>query len=137
MSFGYHPYLRIPGEQRSGWQVALGARQRVLLDRAMIPTGEREPVGRRRFTLAGQTLDHGFDALDQPAAFEATAGDVALRVGFLDGYSYAQVYAPADQDFICFEPMTGPTNALVSGEGLALVAPGERYRAAFRVSISG
>jgi aldose 1-epimerase len=44
---------------------------------------------------------------------------------------------PPDQDFICFEPMTAPTNALVNGEGLALVAPGERYRAAFRVSISG
>jgi aldose 1-epimerase len=47
------------------------------------------------------------------------------------------VYAPVDGDFICFEPMTARTNALVSGEGLALVAPGQQYRAAFRVSISG
>jgi aldose 1-epimerase len=137
VSFGYHPYLRIPEETRSGWHVALGARERLLLDEAMIPTGGREPVPRRRFELAERSLDDAFADLDDPAEFEAAAGEIALRIRFLDGYTYAQVYAPPDQDFICFEPMTAPTNALVNGEGLALVAPGERYRAAFRVSISG
>jgi galactose mutarotase-like enzyme len=136
VSFGYHPYLRIPDEKRSRWRVKLGARQRLLLDEAMIPTGGREPVARRRFTLAEQGLDDAFDALDTPPGFEAAAGNVALRVQFLEGYSYAQVYAPVDQDFICFEPMTAPTNALVSGERLTLVASGEQYRAAFRISIS-
>ena len=136
VSFGYHPYLHIPEEKRSGWRVALGARERLLLDEAMIPTGAREPVAPRCFILAQQVLDDGYAALDDPAEFEAAAGNVALRVRFLDGYGCAQVYAPAGQDFVCFEPMTAPTNALVSGEGLALVAPGARYRAAFRVSIS-
>jgi galactose mutarotase-like enzyme len=94
-------------------------------------------VARRRFTLAEQSLDDGFDALDRPASFETSAGGVSLRVDFLQGYSYAQVYAPAGREFICFEPMTAPTNALVGGDGLALVAPGEQYRAAFRVAVSG
>jgi galactose mutarotase-like enzyme len=137
VSFGYHPYLRIPNQARSRWRITLGARERLLLDEAMIPTGEREPVAGRSFTLAEQVLDDAFDALDEPPQFEASAGNVALRVRFVEGYSYAQVYAPADQDFICLEPMTAPTNALVSGEGLALVPPGQQYRAAFRVSISG
>jgi galactose mutarotase-like enzyme len=136
VSFGYHPYLRIPQEERSVWRVTLGAGERLLLDDTMIPTGEREPVAHRRFTLADQVLDDGFGTLDVPAAFRAAAGDATVTVGFLEGYSYAQVYAPAGGDFICFEPMTAPTNALDSGEGLALVAPGEQYRAAFRVSIS-
>ncbi len=137
VSFGYHPYLQIPEEERSGWEVRLGARRRLLLDGAMIPTGAREPVACRRFTLAGRVLDDGFDGVDTPGLFEASAGDVRLRVRFLEGYSYAQVYAPADQDFICFEPMTAPTNALVSGDGLTIVAPGRQYRAAFRVSVAG
>jgi galactose mutarotase-like enzyme len=137
VSFGYHPYLRIPEEERSEWRVTLGARERLLLDDAMPPRGARAPAARQRFTLAEQVLDDGFGAVDVPAAFQAAAGDVALTVGFLEGYSYAQVFAPAGTDFICFEPMTAPTNALVSGDGLELVAPRDQYRAAFRVSISG
>jgi aldose 1-epimerase len=135
-SFGYHPYLRIPEQPRSRWQVRLGARQRLLLDQTMIPTGAREPVSQRSFTLTQHALDDSFDALEDPASFAAAAGDVALKVEFLEGYSYAQVYAPADQDFICFEPMTAPTNALISGNALALVAPGQQHRAAFRISIA-
>ncbi len=135
VSFGYHPYLRIPKEERSGWEVKLAVRGHLLLDGAMIPTGEREPVARRRFTLAERFLDDGFDEIDTPAVFEAAAGDGAVKLEFLDGYPYAQVYAPAGHDFICFEPMTAPANALVSGDGLMLVAPGRTYRAAFRVSL--
>jgi galactose mutarotase-like enzyme len=137
VSFGYHPYLRVPEAARSGWYVVLGARQRLLLDEAMIPTGERERVARQRFTLAGRDLDDGFDDLEKPPSFKAGAGNVALEVEFLEGYSYAQVYAPVQGDFICCEPMTAPANALVSGDGLTLVAPGQQHRAAFRVSISG
>jgi galactose mutarotase-like enzyme len=135
VSFGYHPYLCFPDEARSRWHVTLGARQRLLLDEAMIPTGEREPVARQRFALAEHDLDDGFDALEKPASFVAAAANTAVKVEFLEGYRYAQVYAPTAENFICFEPMTAPANALVSGDGLTLVAPGRCYSAAFRVSL--
>ena len=35
VSFGYHPYLRIPEEERSGWRVTLAARERLLHDDAL------------------------------------------------------------------------------------------------------
>ena len=54
---------------------------------------------------------------------------------FEQGYPLAQVYAPPGEDYICFEPMTAPTNALVSGERLQLVAPGEEYNARFSISV--
>jgi galactose mutarotase-like enzyme len=38
-------------------------------------------------------------------------------------------------DAICFEPMTAPTNALVSGEALTVLAPGERYSATFSITV--
>ena len=53
-----------------------------------------------------------------------------------EGYPVAQVFAPAADDVICFEPMTAPTNALSSGDRLALVAPGERYTATFSITVT-
>jgi len=58
-----------------------------------------------------------------------------VSVALLEGYGYAQVFAPADQAYIALEPMTAPTNALASGRGLRLVPPGASFRTAFRVGI--
>ena len=133
--FGYHPYLCIPGIPREAWRVTLGAFRRLVLDEHMIPTGEREPIERRCLYLEGASLDDCFDALSVPAEFEASAGKVALKVDFVEGYSYAQVYAPRGKGYICFEPMTAPANALRSGYGLMTVGPGEVHRTAFTISI--
>jgi aldose 1-epimerase len=136
VAFGYHPYLTLPGSPRRAWRVRLGAFRRLLLDERMIPTGEREPVQRRSFRLGERSLDDGFDALSVPAEFAAMGGTAAVTGEFRIGYSFAQVYAPPDQEFICFEPMTAPANALCSGDGLQLVAPGEEYRAEYSIRVS-
>jgi galactose mutarotase-like enzyme len=136
VSFGYHPYTRVPAGSRDDWLVTLGASDRIVLDDRSIPTGERAAIDRESFHLDGTSLDDAFDAPADGAAFEATAGGATLTVTFLAGYSYAQVFAPAGQEFICFEPMTAPTNALNSGDGLTVVEPGRSYRAAFRIALS-
>jgi galactose mutarotase-like enzyme len=139
VSFGYHPYTRVPAGSRDDWLVTLGADDRLVLDDQSIPTGKRAPIeagAAEPFSLEGKSLDDAFDAASESAAFEASAGDARLTVTFLAGYSYAQVFAPAGQEFICFEPMTAPTNALNSGDGLTVIDPGSSYRAAFRVALS-
>jgi galactose mutarotase-like enzyme len=136
VAFGYHPYLRLPDVPRSEWEVALGASERLVTDERMIPTGERRPLEKRVFTLGDDSWDDGLAGLTTPPVFSVSAGRLSLAVIFEDGYRVAQVYAPAGQDLICFEPMTAPTNALVDGRGLVLVVPGEEYRAAFRVAVT-
>jgi aldose 1-epimerase len=136
VSFGYHPYTRVPAGSRDDWLVTLGAADQLVLDDHSIPTGERAAVDREPFRLDGTSLDDAFDALSESPSFEAAAGDARLTVTFLAGYSYAQVFAPAGQEFICFEPMTAPTNALNSGDGLTIIQPGASYRAAFRIAVS-
>ena len=37
---------------------------------------------------------------------------------------------------IAFEPMTAPTNALVSGRNLTLLQPGEAYEASFSIKVT-
>jgi aldose 1-epimerase len=60
-----------------------------------------------------------------------------MTVTFRAGYEFAQVFAPAGTEFICFEPMTAATDALNSGDGLRIVAPGAEHRAMFNVTLAG
>ena len=56
---------------------------------------------------------------------------------FLENYEYTQVFAPRGKDFVALEPMTAPTNALISGQGLRVVESGQTFRAAFRILLTG
>ncbi len=136
VAFGYHPYLRVPEVPRREWEVTLGASERLVTDERMIPTGERRRLAHRTFTLDDQSWDDGLAGLTAPPEFTVSGGRLSLTVTFEAGYRYAQVYAPAGQDLICFEPMTAPTNALVNGRDLIVVEPGEEYRAAFTIAVT-
>lgn len=136
VAFGYHPYLRIPGTSRTTWRIQLGAFRRLVLDDRMIPTGERQPVDQRCVDLGDSSWDDAFDGLITHARFEAATPKSSVKVEFLRGYAFAQVFAPPGNDYISFEPMTAPANALNSGDGLHVIAPGEDYHTAFRVRLS-
>jgi aldose 1-epimerase len=136
VAFGYHPYLCLPGLPRAEWTVDIPVRTRLLLDERMIPTGQREPVRIEPAPLGGRSFDDAYTDLGAHPRFTVEGGGRTLGVEFLEGYTYAQVYAPADRDLICFEPMTAPTNAIASGDGLTMLRPGEVYTAAFRISVA-
>jgi galactose mutarotase-like enzyme len=136
VAFGYHPYLRIPGTSRTTWRIQLGAFRQLVLDDRMIPTGARDPVDQRSVDLGDSSWDDAFDGLTTHARFEAATANASVEVEFLRGYAFAQVFAPPGTDYICFEPMTAPANALNSHDGLHVIAPGEDYRAAFRIKLS-
>jgi aldose 1-epimerase len=135
VSFGFHPYLRLPSSLREDTTVTLPACERLLLDEQSIPTGEREALGPTTFELAHTSWDDGLRVSESPARFTSRGRDGhGVTLELLHGYPYAQVYAPPGRDYICFEPMTAPANALRSGEGLSVLSPGEEYRSAFRIS---
>jgi len=136
VSFGYHPYVRIPGVPRETWQIDLAASRRLDLDERGIPTGRREPVTDRRPTLGNSSWDDPFAQLSQPARFAVAAGGARIAVTFRRGYDFAQVFAPADQQCICFEPMTAASAALNSGDGLRIVPAGAEHRAEFAIAIT-
>jgi aldose 1-epimerase len=135
IAFGFHPYLTIAGSDRRTWEVELPVRERLLLDAVMIPTGAGEPLERRRFVLGDDGWDDAFAGLIEPRVFSVSGAGRRIELQMLDGYSHAQVYSPADESFICFEPMTAPANALRSGDGLRSVEPGGVFRAGFGISV--
>jgi aldose 1-epimerase len=135
IAFGYHPYLRLPGTDRADWEVEVPVHERLELDDLMLPTGGRAPVEPVSGALERRTFDDGYLAPPAARPFVLAGGGRRIEVAFEAGYPFAQVYAPADDDVVAYEPMTAPTNALVSGEDLPLVAPGEEYRAAFAITV--
>ncbi|MDX2167336.1 MAG: aldose 1-epimerase [Deltaproteobacteria bacterium] len=136
VSFGFHPYLQLPGVPRAEWQVSAPVRERALLDARQIPTGAREPVVLEPGPLGTRGFDDLFTRLDRPARFGLAGGGRQLTVDFDDGFPCAQIYAPPAEALICFEPMTAPTNALASGDDLRVVAPGDAFRAVFSVAVT-
>ncbi len=135
LAFGFHPYLSLPGVPRERWLVELPAMRRLTLDREGIPTGAEQMQPGRRFELAGRQFDDGFDGLANPARFAVSAAGRRISLEFSEGYPCAQLFAPPDKQFICFEPMAAPTNALRSGDGLRVLAAGERHTATFAVGV--
>lgn len=135
VAFGYHPYLRLPGVDRPDWSVDLPVRSRAVLDDRGIPTGAVEEPGFTSGPLGDHDLDHLFPALSEPARFTLAGGGRLVEVEFAEGYPVAQVYGGPADDFVCFEPMTAPTNALVTGDGLRLVEPGGSFHAEFSITV--
>jgi aldose 1-epimerase len=137
IAFGYHPYLRLPGVARQDWHVEVPIREQLRLDAQMLPTGERVSAEVHAGRLGARTFDDAFVAPPGGAPFVLAGAGRRIELAFLRGYPYAQVFAPAEDDVIAFEPMTAPTNALVDdGPELPLLAPGESYEASFAITLA-
>ena len=152
IALGFHPYYRIPDVPRDEWTAHIPARKRVVADERLIPTGEMktndlpDPL-----PLKGHTLDDGFTDLqrdaDGHAHFSIESGGKKVEAIFGAKYPVAVVWEPPPppgetRDFICFEPMTGVTNAVnLHHDGkyadLQIVGPGGKWTESFWVRASG
>jgi aldose 1-epimerase len=135
VSFGFHPYLGLSGLRRAGWRLALPSMRRLALDEQGIPTGEEGPFGGFDAALGEVGFDDGFALPEEGVSLSLAGAGRRITVELVAGYRYAQVFAPADQEYVALEPMTAPANALRSGRGLRLLEPGGTFRATFRIRV--
>jgi aldose 1-epimerase len=134
VSFGFHPYLRLPELSRQSWQLQLPEMRKLVLDERGIPTGEETPFAGFNGPLDKLGFDDGFALAREQASFTVAAGGFRISVEFVEGYRYAQVFAPRDKDYVALEPMTAPTSALTTGN-CRIVNPDQQFRATFRIRI--
>jgi galactose mutarotase-like enzyme len=133
VAFGFHPYLRLPHLERRQWFVELPVTSRVALDDRKLPTGQSEAVQIAPGPLGDRTFDDHFDGLADPPEFALTGAGRRVVLRFVEGYRFAQVYAPPGRDFISFEPMTAPINPFESPRTL-FAEPGADYVARFEIT---
>jgi aldose 1-epimerase len=149
---GFHPYYRIPDVPRDEWNARLSVGKAVVADNRLIPTGELKPVDLPDpLPLRNRNLDNGFTDLKRDSQGRAhlsiEANGKKLEVLFGPKYPVAVVWNPpappgGRRDFICFEPMTGVTNAInLHHDGkypdLQTVAPGGEWSESFWIRPSG
>jgi len=138
ISFGWHPYVRLPNAARADWELRWPACEHVEVDERVIPTGARSPLAAQRAPIADRTFDdHYALGPDRTFAISAGAGRTrrTLTLQFDPAYPFAQLFVPPVGDFVAIEPMTAEINAL--GRGTApVVEPGGRFLAAFNLAVS-
>jgi aldose 1-epimerase len=135
IAFGFHPYLTAPGAAREDLVLRTPAMTRLELDERGIPTGGRAAQDARDAPLGDATYDDHFTDLGAEPSFTLAGGGRAITMRFLEGYTHLQLFAPAGQPFVAIEPMTAPTDALRSGDGLRAATADEPFRAAFAIEV--
>ena len=130
VSFGWHPFLRLPGVPREEWRVTLGSRRRVILDDRLLPAGGSEAWAPAPFELGDAHFDESLAEVE--GAFALEGGGRRVEVEFLEGAPHAQFFAPRGEAVACFEPMAAPVDALVTDDGLGW-AP---WRMRFEIRVS-
>ena len=136
VSFGWHPYLVIPGATRDQIELRLPEVSAIALDDAGLPEADRPstPAGGLH-VLADRSWDHCFSGLKDGDAVEMRGGGSGIRFEFLEEYRWLQLFSPEGAEYVCIEPMTAETGALCEGESLApVVVPGGTFTARFRVA---
>jgi aldose 1-epimerase len=145
VSFGWHPYLVLPGAARSELSLDLPDRELLVHDGRGLPTGETRQQHRGTVGLveAGRevTFDDCFRLIPDGAGphpdrvvMALVSPDRRIEVELDDRYGYGQVYAPTLSPIVALEPMTAPVDALVSGDH-RVVPPGERDEATFVIRV--
>jgi aldose 1-epimerase len=135
IAFGYHPYFRLPGVPRQSWEVRLPVVRRALLNERFLPTGRTEAVDIPPGPLGDATYDDLFPQTAARPVFTVAGGGRRIEVAFSEEYPIAVVYAPADDEVICFEPMTAPTDPFSNRDALRWAAPGSSFSASFAVTV--
>jgi len=150
---GAHPYLRLAHGQVDDWVLRSPAATRYLTDDRSLPVGteavEGTPFDFRSPRPIGDTrLDTAFRDLERDSSGRATVelsaagGGRRLEMWLGPGFPYLMLFTGdslPDPDRrrrgLGVEPMTCAPNAFRSGDGTAVLAPGERAVATWGITV--
>jgi len=134
VAFGFHPYLDLPDVARGDLVLRHGPLTHLALDDRGLPTGERAPVAARDAPLGDATYDDLYVGPGDGEGVTLEGAGRTVTVRFEGGYTFLQLFAPPGTGAVAIEPMTAPTNALSTGDGLRVVT--EPFTARFAIEVA-
>lgn len=134
IAFGWHPYLSLPGAERSAWRLELPDREHLLLDERSLPTGEAVAEPAEAEPIGARTFDDLYRLRGGSRRLALAGAGRRIAVELDAGYPYAQVWVPEGRDFACLEAMTAPIDGLSRGQ-CRTVRPGDAVTAAFTIQV--
>jgi len=153
LSIGFHPYFQLTDSPRDEWTLSVPARIQYVLSSDKIPTGETRPIEQlfptpQSFALKDFSLDDVFGDLARDASGQAkmavTGKRQKVEVVFGTKYTALVIFSPkgGGRSFVCFEPMTGITDALnLAHKGLykdlQTIPPHQTWQETFWIKPSG
>lgn len=137
VSFGWHPYLVLPGVAREEITLDLPSLSRVMLDSKGLPGGGLpETMEAAVHELSERDWDDCFLGIEDGSHVTIQGGSTTIRFEFIEGWKAMQIYSPSEADFVCVEPMTAMTAALSdSGDGIRVIEPGVSSSIRYRISV--
>jgi aldose 1-epimerase len=144
---GFHPFFRLHDSPRPQWSLHVAARQQVLLNQRMVPTGrlkkadyaDPQPLSAVQLDDVLTDLDRGSDGR---AVFWVKGKREMISVAFGPRYPVAVVFTPPEKEAVCLEPMAAITNAFnLFHRGLykdlQSIPPGGRWKESFWIMPEG
>ena len=123
---GWHPFFPRNGASLNGgtakiWEGAPGSAE----TKQNAPSADRDMSGER--TIEGVTLDHTYDWPAQRAVLTYAEAGQRVVITASENASHVTLFSPADEDFICIEPLTHVPNALnmAHAPDMKVLQPGE------------
>ena len=95
ISFGFHPYLCLPGVERADWEIEVPVSERLELDDRMLPTGSRRPVHVEGGPLGSRVFDDGYLAPADAAPFVLAGGGIRIELASEPGIRTPRCMRPA------------------------------------------
>ncbi len=147
VAIGFHPYFQLHDAPRDDWKVHIAARDHLVLNSFLIPTGEVKPADYPEAARLDNTqFDDGFTNLvrgpDGRARFWVEGKKQRITVTYGPKFQVAVVYAPPAREFICFEPMAAITDAFNLAHAgiykdLESIPPGGQWKESFWITPTG
>lgn len=135
---GWHPYFKLPEGELPDWKIRFESLSKFHSDSQMIPMREEPYDASPGVNLGEETLDNVFRLIPMDkhrTVFESGQSTLTLEQSSID-FPFLVVFAPENENCLAIEPMTANTDAFNTGDGIRILAPGEKFQSTVKIWFS-